>query len=655
MSKDKITHAQFELPKPQVWPAHPFKNFANHEKLLDYIRNRLEFDRANRDGRITRYAQIDRDVAGWIRLNDEDKKRQLEHQRTGKPMAIQTNLPLSFIHLDDMMTYYAQTFAPNRGMFYHTAGPDESADAEILVKIMNNHAVYGGYYRQLLRSIFSILKYNVGGLASNWATDYAPKLVTTPNGDTEVSMEPAFQGNKIKALDMYNLFFDPAVEPSNLHCDGEWYATVEMKSHYWLKNKCLEGVYFNAEEELDDEMHAGTWEAKYYVDPPAYAKMEQDESSNTQSWYSILKGGDGYLLNGAYELVTMYIRLNPNDFGLVNGTKADKAKRNRYEVWRITLLNDEKIIEATYMKNIHNYLPAFMGSSNDDIMAEASKSPAEILNPLQQFSSFLLNAHILANRKNIFGTTFYDPSCVDYGAIPEGEVAARVPLKPQGYGKDIRTMVQHDSNVLDTKQTLADLQGMLDIINQFFPTQSLPSQIASIDRAVDSQVSAVQQGANRRQHKGGRLIDDTMMRPLRFSLYYNIVQFQQDGAQIIDYYRGTADTVDLSKLRDMNLAYIIGQGLKAIDRQSVASLMQQVIFALIQAPVAAQQIDILKMIDYWTSMMDLDASMEQFRLPPPPPAAQPGQGGAAPTVDAAGNVIQPATAPENLTSPIYGG
>jgi hypothetical protein len=34
-----------------------------------------------------------------------------------------------------------------------------------------------------------------------------------------------------------------------------------------------------------------------------------------------------------------------------------KAARNRYEVWRITILNDERIIGADYMNNIHGYLP----------------------------------------------------------------------------------------------------------------------------------------------------------------------------------------------------------------------------------------------------------------------------------------------------------
>lgn len=563
------------------------------------------------------------------------------------------SLPLTWVHIDDMMTYYAQTFAPNRGMFYHTAGPEQSETAAQLVGLMNNHSIYGSYYRHLLRGIYSILKYNVGGLTSTWATDYGPKLQVDQSGATSLGTQKVFSGNKVNSVDMYNLFFDPAVEPSCLYKDGEWFAMAEMKSHYWLKNKCLEEIYYNCEEILDGEAENMT--VKYYRDPPIEARLsEQYNPSNggggTVNWFSYLGGADSPMVNNAFELVTMYIRLNPNDFGLIGGSKAERDARNQYEIWRFTICNDDKIIQAQRMMNMHNYLPCFLGVIHDDFMRDAAKSPAEVLNPLQQFSSFLLNTHVKATKKNLFGTTYYDSSRIDLSSVPAGEVAARVPIKAQGYGQDIRTMIFHDNNLLDTKQTLDDLQGMLGIIDQFFPTQSLPSQIAGIDRAIDSQVAAVQQGSNRRQHKGARLIDDTMMRPMRFSLYYNIMQFQEDGADIADYFTGKQTKVNLEELRDASIVDLIGQGLKAIDRQAVAGLLQQIIFALIQAPQAAQGIDILKLIDFWTSMMDIDTNMKQFMIPPAQQAVP--EGGA--PVGADGNPIQPATNPQNVTAPIYG-
>lgn len=649
---ERISHAQFTLPKPQVHASHPFKDQRNHDSLMEYLKQRLQQDKSSRDSRIARYAQIDRDVAAWIKLDEQDRERKAKHERDGSPQPTAISLPLTWVHIDDMMTYYAQTFAPNRGMFYHTAGKDMTETATQLVALMNNHAIYGSYYRHLLRSIFNILKYNIGGLGATWAVDYGPKIIAQPDGSASLGSQRIFAGNKIHAFDMYNLFYDASVEPNMLHKDGEWFAHAEMKSHYWLKNKCMEETFFNCESILDADNTQ--FQCSYYRDPPLESKIT-DAYSDTSSggalnWFAFMSGSDNTLVNNAFELVTMHIRINPNDFGLIQGNKATKDQRNRYEIWRFTMLNGEKIIGADYMPNIHNHLPAYFGLLNDDGMREAAKSSAEILNPLQQFSSFLLNAHVKANRKNLFGTTYYDPSRLNMSAVPKGEVAAEVPILPQGYGQDIRTMIYRDSQILDTKQTLQDLQSMLGIIDQFFPTQSLPSQIAGIDRAIDSQVAAVQQGSNRRQHKGARLIDDTMMRPLRFCLYYNIVQFQEDGQDISDFFSGASTKINLQNLRDSSIIDLIGQGLKAIDRQQVAGLLQQIIFALIQAPAAAQGIDLLSLLDFWTSMLDIDTNMKQFALTPEQQMAA----GAEQPVDQSGNPISPANDPARLTSPLYG-
>jgi hypothetical protein len=597
-----------------------------------------------------RYAQIDRDVAAWLELSDEDRKRARSHALHGTPQATQISLPLTWVHLDDMMTYFVQTFAPIHGMFYHTAGPENSDVAAQLITVMNNHAVYGSFYRHLARAFFNLLKYNTGGVVNVWAKEFGPKIVMDVAGNPGTDTQMIFAGNLIRAIDNYNFFYDPSCESSMLYRDGEWFAIAEMKSHYWLKKRCLEQTFFNCEEMLDDNLTRSA--TRYYRDPPAEAKLDNPahNTGSSVNWFSFMSETGGYnFVGNAFELVTIHIRINPNDFGLVPGSAEVRASRNQYENWRFVLANDNTIIQAQRLNNVHDHLPAYIGAINDDFLRESAKSPAEILNPLQEFSSFLLNAHVLANRKNIYGTTFYDPSAVDYEAVPEGEIAARVPLKPQGWGRDIRTMVYHDSHTLDTKQTLGDLQGMLQIIDQFFPTQSLPSQIAGIDRAVESQVTAVQQGSTRRQQKAARLIDDTMMRPMRLGMYYNIIQYQEDGAQIADYFGNSEQSIDLAALRSTNLSSMIGQGLKSVDRQAMASQMQQVVFALIQAPAIGERANLLAMVDYWLSLLDIEANFKQFELPPAPPE------GTAPGLATGGSTdISPATNPAALQEPIYG-
>lgn len=648
-----MRHATVPLAKPTVHAKHPFNDAGNHLKLLQYIQQRLLIGKQARDNELPRFVRIDKNVAGWMKLSDEDKKRDRQKDEDGSPQATAVNLPLSFVHLDDMMTYFAQTFAPNRGMFYHTGKPGETQEASQIVTLMNNHAIYSGYYRQVLLGILSILKYNRGGYHCFWSQEQGPKLTRDADSQADkVDMQLRWQGNRLEAIDMYNLLCDPTVHPTELHINGEFAAMAKVRSYYWLQQKASQGVYFNCEKALKE--YKGIAECKYYRSPPQEAQFDQNDSNGSgTNWVSILSEIPTYTQQSGFELTEIFIRLNPTEFGLIDGNRQAQNERNRYEVWRFTILNDEFIIDATYLNNIHGYLPFFIGLLNDDLMGTSQKGVAEILNPLQDFASFLLNTHVFATRSSIWGLTVYDPTVVNLRKIPKGEVNATIPVEPAGYGKDINQAIWKHNSTLETKQTLQDLTGIMDIINQFFPTQSLPSQIASIDRAVDSQVAAVQQGANRRQQKAARLLDDSVFRNVRFAMYYNIIQYQPDESEVTDFYTGKTVSIDLNALRNTDLPFIIGQGLKSLDRQAAAQALQQIIFALIQAPQAAQGIDILGLIDYWTSMIDIDIDMTQFRVQQAPAeaGAAPGAGGG---TDAAGNPIQPATDPQNVTAPIYG-
>lgn len=642
-------HAKVKLAKYTGHAQHPLRNKKNHDDLLEYLRERLALGKSHRDSTLDRLVSVDKSVAGWLKHDEEDRKRLKSKDETGVPIAVKMNLPVSFIHIDDMMTYFAETFAPSRGMFYHTGDPAEVTEATQIITKMNNDAIYAGFYAQVLKGIYASLKYNTGGFVNEWSQDRGPKLDSGPDGELVIDEEVKWQGNRLEAIDNYNFLPDPSVPLPRLHKDGEFAATVTLRSHYWVKSRAAAGALFNCESLLTKPTSQSA--CKYYRSPPQETEITSDTSRGTRAvdWVSILSDVPYLSQTDGYEEVTMWIRLNPTEWGLVPAGET-AAARDRYELWRFKIMNDEFIVSAEWLNNAHGHIPCYLGHVNDDFIGSAQKSVAEILQPLQDFASFLMNLHVENSRSALYGTTFYDPTVVDYSKIPKGEVAARVPMEARGYGKDIRKAVYDVRSNIDTNQTISDLGGLMDMINQFFPTQALPSQIANIDRAVQSQVAAVQHGANRRQQKTARLLDDSIFSKIRYSMYYNILQYMpSDVEEITDYYTGKPVKIDLGKMRNTNLPFIIGQGLKAIDRQAVASMMQNIIFALIQAPQAAQGIDLLGLIDYWTSMIDVDIDMKQFRVQPPEADGEaPAEG-----QDAEGSPINPATSPAKLTDPIY--
>src|SRR3546814_14917307 len=99
-----------------------------------------------------------------------------------------------------------------------------------------------------------------------------------------------------------------------------------------------------------------------------------------------------------------------------------------------------------------SHIPFYFGISNDDTLAEHSKRPAETIHPLDDFASFLMNIHIKACRKQVWGTTYYNHSAADNLFVQDGVVAARVPIKAHRLNTEISILVYYDSVHLYTIQ-----------------------------------------------------------------------------------------------------------------------------------------------------------------------------------------------------------
>lgn len=608
---NEIRYVKGTFPKPQVHAKHPFRNLTTQQTLWDYLEPRIDAARDVRDSKLGRMMDVDRVVSTWIKATGEDFQRLQQERKTGEPQARKTILPLVFTHLDDVLSYYIQVFCPNRGMFFSMGDMAESNAAHGLVKFMNHNALSAGYYRHFASAIWSALKYNeMGGIMLNWNVKLGSEYQRLPDGRTQKTPAILSQGNDVTALDPYNTLLDPTVKPYDLHKDGEFFTRVLRLSPFEIRKRAERGEYFGVETVGTDEDDSNHGVSTYWASPPTEYYMNADAGTGARvNWSAWMTGSSSASLDSSCrEVLETYIWINPYAFNLIPQTR-DNLARNTNEIWRLTTMNGI-LIGANPTEDVHEHLPAYFGIIHDESAPTAQKSIAELIEPLQSSASFSMNIHIEGMRKNLYGTTFYDPTRVDYDKIPKGEVNARVPLKSQGFGQDIRTMVFHDSHNMDTSQTMQDVGNMVDLAQKFFPSQGLPSQIASMERAVTSQVAAVQQGANVRNQKGARLMDETLFCPLRIDMYTNIVQ-RFDGKPITDY-DGSEIKLDIGALKSTDVQYVIGMGLKTLDRNFAASSMQSIIFALIQAPQVGQQMPLLEMMDQWTRMIDVDLNLQQF-------------------------------------------
>ncbi len=615
--------------EPNVWTGHPFKHQVNHKTLLDYCLSRLDLGAVHRDERVVRYREIDKQVIAYLELTTEDQKRKDKRDQTGQQFATEVNLPLLHVHLTDMLTYFTGIFASPTGMYSMLSDdPRQQALGNALTSIMNQDAVHADHFKAVIRACAAALRYNVGGLMTEWKEELGNRL-SNVDGKRESISQKVWSGNTLIGVDMYNTLWDPRVtDPTEVQDRGEFCATIEPISFYELLKASQDGTYFNTEGITDpsglsrSDRRLASTAGRVYYRSPAREVAPQDTTSESgrgqQDWDFFFGGTASPTGTRGVELVHTYIWVNPIQMKLIQGTKENKEKRSRLELWRITLAEGTRIIETTHMNNIHEQLPLTLGNTNESSLGEAQKSPAEYLQPLQTFASFALNTHVAATRKNIWGLILYNPDAVDLTDLPEGEVSGRLPIKSAYRGKDLQNIIWEHKGVLDTKQTTGDIKLSMDLLQNFYPTVATPSQIAGIDRAIEDQVAAVVQGANRRLQMAAQLLDTGMFKNSRSQQYSNIIQYRQEKISYVDSTKGAGNVeqIDPLELQELNIDEVMGQGLKAINREAAVKKLNALVFALLNSQSAAEY-DMGAIISKVSQLDGIEVDLSVYRKPPP--------------------------------------
>lgn len=587
-----------------------------HNYLLDYLLHRLDQDKTKRESRIRRYARIDKFVSTWQQLSPEDSARAAKAEQKGSAVAINMNVPLLQTHVDDMAAFLAQIYSPVSGEF-HRLPLDKAKHNETVLKVvkkLNSDAKACGGFTQLTKVMRSLIKYNIGGVLLRFDSPTVDK--TTP-----------IKGNNVtSAIDMYNLFWDPTVtDPAKIREEAEWAAVVEIKNRLWLYKQQKTNEFVNLAGVLDEDMNTNSDGAAYYRAPPNSAGIAHEDATSTEadgtnriSWetYGAGLAHDTLYKTDGYEVVRMWCWLNPGEFGL-EANSQQAAREDGYYCWEFYIIDGKHIVKAkqlyatpqtddTLEESPRAELPVYVGHLLVDDMGEAQRSVAELLRPFQTFGSFLFNQHVLEARSAIYGGVIYDPTAVDMTRIPDGEATFRVPTKQAG--RDVRSIMSKLETGNRKSETLNDFANLMTVVEKFFPAQAMPSQVAGIDRAIQSQVAATLQGISRRLHMLVRVMDDSILGPYRRASLHNLI----DNA-----------VEDIGDLTEEDMQSVVGSGLEQLNREAAAQAMQQLLFAILQNPEAATTYDVAGLIEYWSTLLNMSVSASNFVRQQPEQTQQP--------------------------------
>lgn len=592
----------------------------NHAALLRHITDRADVASQMRDQYIERYRVIDREVEGFLRLDQDDRRREIDNRKGQGPKPVDANLQLIVSKVEDIVTYIMGVTCPDTGMYAAYAPKEQQQVANAFALLMNQHGEEFEHYRHYCVGTYNAMKYNIGGWVNEWEERYGI-LISNDAETGEVTRREAVisQGNANIAFDPYNTLLDPAVSPIDINREGEFFATVEIVTKFKLQFDEQQGKVFLGKKW--EEKLSGKAALSYYRDKPIVRELFPASAGNGRvDHISVLTAGankDGPL--DIYERMFFYCRIIPSKFGL----SSPFGDPDKFQIWRFTVINGTTIVRAVHLHNAHGMLPIAVTMPSENNLGTETKSMAEQMIPLQRFASFQMNVKQRADRKKLYGVLVYDQELIplmEHADALGGKVPARTPRHNQ---KSIRESFAVINDTPDTANVMRDIGDIAGLMDRMFPSDNV-RQVADLERATKYQAAATVQSSNRRNHKTAKIVNDQAISKLRHMMMYNIYEFQP-AIDLVDERTGDIMSIDPSTLRNTKLQFSISDGLKGIDRLMLLSNMMEITNMILQSAMANQQLDVIAWINYMTQLMGDKTDVNDFRIISPIDALPPEQ------------------------------
>ena len=579
---------------------------SDYNNLQEYLVSRIQYAFNKTTWRAKIMDEIDEQLLGAVELRGKDRARARSNRKGKSTKVTDVNLALGQAQIDTAVTALLDMLVPTDKM-YEPFGNAESQSAALAVTAeLNKSADKFNHISEYHKAISDVLRYNIGGLEIRWTDIMGNKLTNDVLGQPSVLTNTVvFSGNRLKALDMRNAFYDQTVEPEYVSTQGSYAGYVDIIGISQL-NEMIDRDEVYAEYVDDSWMPVN--DLLYYNQRPELRTPAITEKDSRRVSYDTLFGINESPDKAIY-LITCYAKIRPQLFGL--------SEDSGIQVWQFELIGS-RIISAKPMVNAHSRLPIVFASATCDSLGAAMVGYSETLIPMQNFASFLINARQRGYTKQLYGLTFYDKNKIDMRQVLNATDDNRfenayIPVDVSD-GGSVGNFVQSFNDAPDTAGTLGDISAVVELMQTLLPTDSRQA-LGNLSRVSQWQAQRTVRETDKRTIKIGRLLNASLISPVIYQSVYNVLQFMTEIPVRQD--DGTIENVDISELRDQDLELKISSALRGIDKDLAADRLRDVINSLIQVPNISSDINIISLVRYWSTLMGINIDLAQFKVDSP--------------------------------------
>lgn len=562
----------------------------------------------------TRWELIDKYIAREMDTTVDGKKGQLVNRNGDRTKIANQEIPVCFAQADTAHAFLVGVFLIGNPVFSVIA-PRKYEDAMTMMQALcaRDQAMFG-WVGNLSGCMLDAIKYNFCAAEVVWKTKKVSSIVTdrSPQGKkTAIVESKEYEGNQIKTLDMYNVIFDQSVPPHQVHELGSYAGYFEPLNYIRAKTHLQEldpdyAIYRNVGDALSGARGCSN---ETYVPSIRRDGQTYDTDDWSSYWGNSAKNAEGNY-KGRYELLTVYCRIIPQEYGVSNiqnsGTPA---------IWKLEWLNGA-LIYAEPLTNVHSFLPIVIGMAMQDKLGMQTKSFAENVMDLQDGTTSLINGTLASLRRAVADRALYDPTRVspqDVNApIPEAKIPVKMSMHQKTLEEAYKQIPFNDSATPYFLQNFQVLNGLIEVTTGM--NRASQGNFQKGNKTM-TEFETVMNKSDARSQKMAINLETNFYAPIKHMVKCNYIQYAvREELQSPD--KDSQDTVqvDPQTLRDAILAFEVSDGTMPNDKLANNDVLVAAINTIAQQPDLSLEYDVGGIIVHLLKTKGTDLS--QFKRTP---------------------------------------
>jgi len=585
---------------------------AKHSKIADALVARVDYWEEQYTDKLDRLAKDDDIFTAYIKETDENAKRK-QNREDGEPEYTTVIVPYSYAALLSAHTYWTSVFLSRTPVHQFTGRHGEAEmSVQAIEALIDYQATVGALLSKYYVWLHDAPRYGYGVLCTYWDEERTristiteepqtfagmPLIGSKPRKVKRTQEVVSYQGNRAMNVHPSDFVVDPRV-PIADYQRGEFCGRKVKLSWNDLVRGRAGGKYFNIDAAQKVGRISKTTSRDEYFGKDIVVPDEEDTS---------LGGELGDI--GTFEGVELWVDLIPKDWQLGSSDYPEK--------WIFTIIADKVLVEARPFEALHAKFPFHLLLNEVDGYSISPRSMLEILEPMNDALTWLLNSHMFNVRATLNNQFVYDPSRIVTKDLTRRGAGKLIRLKEAAYGTDVRSSIAQLPIGDVTQGHLRDMQIFTDLMNRASGvSDNLMSVLNSGGRKTATEVRQSNTAGLTRLKTHAEYWSATAFGPHAQILLQNTQQYYAMEQML----KIAGDLMEEARFINVTPEGIQGfydfvpvDGTLPVDRYAQANLWKEILFGLYKAPDIAQQFDMGGIFTWMAQLAGLK-NIKKFRV-----------------------------------------